>query len=176
MENENKKQTETALDISKLTHELTYHKYLMNNGRQIGRFFKKMSIPEYLALHMIEEAGQENSIYSGRVYLKDIADKMQRTIREISKLMKALQERGLVIWSHDGDGTEGTYVMITESGKNLLDEEKEVLREFYGRVIQSYGRDNLIQLLQLMKQLETTMSVELESMQAPIVDVKETEE
>lgn len=175
MENEIKKQVETSSDISELTHELTYHKYLMNNGQQISRFFKKISIPEYLALHMIEETGQENTIYSGRTYLKDIADKMQRTVRETSKLMKVLQDRGLVTWSHDGDGTEGTYVTITESGKKLLHEEKEVLRAFYGRVIQSYGRDNLIQLLQLMKQLETTMSAELESMQAPIVEEKDAE-
>jgi len=174
MENEIKKQMGQTVDIAELTHELTYHKYLMNNGQQIGRFFKKLSIPEYLALHMIEEAGQESSIYSGRTYLKDIADKMQRTIREISKMIKALQERGLVVWSHDGDGAEGTYVTITESGRNLLDEEKEILRGFYGRVIQSYGRDNLIRLLQLMKQLETTMSAELESLQAPVVEENET--
>lgn len=170
MENEINKEKETSFDVAKLTHELTYHKYLMNNGQQIGRFFKKISIPEYLALHMIEEARRESIIYSGKTYLKEIADKMQRPIREISKLVKALQERGLLIWSHDGDGTEGTYVTITESGKKLLDEEKEILKGFYSKVIQSYGKENLIQLLQLMKQLETTMSVELESMQTPVIE------
>lgn len=43
-----------------------------------------MSIPEYIALQYI--AMEETSdIYSGRVYLKDLADKLQMTMRQISK-------------------------------------------------------------------------------------------
>ncbi len=147
-------------DVARLSHELTYRRYLLNNGR-IRSFFQKLSIPEYLALHIIEEAGND-AIYSGRTYLQDIADKMQRSIRQTSRMVKALQERGLVVWSHDGDGSEGTYVTITESGRKMLTEEEEVLKKYYGKVISSYGRDNFIQLLKLMKQLETVMGAEAE--------------
>ncbi len=151
-------------DIAALSHEITYHKYLLNNG-QVRSFFKKLSLPEYLALYIVEETERENAIYSGKTYLKDIADKLQRPIHEISKMAKVLQERGLVVWSHDGDGSEGTYVTITESGRKMLTEQREVLKEYYGRVIKSYGRDNLMQLLQLMKQLETVMSAETEGIE-----------
>lgn len=162
-------------DIVALSHEITYHKYLLNDG-QVRRFFKKLSIPEYLALHIVEDTERENRIYSGKTYLKDIADKLQRTIHEISKMVKALQERGLVVWSHDGDGSEGTYVTITESGRKMLSEEKEVLREYYSRVIRSYGRDNLIQLLQLMKQLETVMGAEIEGIKEAEAKEEQIEE
>ena len=91
-------------DIIKLSHELTYRRYLLSDGK-IRSFFQKVSIPEYLALHIIKESGQKGD--SGKTYLKEIADSMQRTVRQTSHLVKALQERGMLAWSHDGDGSEG---------------------------------------------------------------------
>lgn len=174
--NQNKlMQVEETADIAKLSHELTYHKYLLNND-QIRSFFQKLSIPEYLALHMIKEAEQDNAIYSGRTYLKDIADGMQRTVRQTSRMVKALQERGLLAWSHDGDGSEGTYVTITQAGRKMLEDEEAVLKQYYGRVIKNYGKDNLIQLLQLMKQLETVMRMESEEMEAITIEDSSAEE
>lgn len=151
-------------EIVKLSHELTYRRYLMNRD-QARSFYKELSVSEYIALHNIQQTGETMDIYSGRTYLKDLADKMQLSIRKTSKMIGKLRDRGLVVWSHDGNGSEGTYVTITDSGKKLLNQQEEVLKEYYGRVIQKYGKENLIQLLQLMKQLETVMSSEMEGME-----------
>ncbi len=169
------KSDRTEPDIGKLSHELTYHKYLLNNDK-IRSFFQKLSIPEYLAMHMIKESEQADDIYAGRTYLKDISDQMQRPMRQISRMVKTLQERGFLAWSHDGDGSEGTYVTITEAGKKMLEEEEAALKKYYGKVITSYGRDNLIQLLQLMKQLETVMGKEFEEMEETAIEEQGTDE
>ena len=171
----NSRQEIAESDIGKLSHELTYHKYLLNNDK-IRSFFQKLSIPEYLAMHIIKESEQTDRIYAGRTYLKDIADKMQRSVRQTSRMVKTLQERGLVAWSHDGDGSEGTYVTITEAGSRMLQEEEEALKKYYGRVITSYGRENLLHLLQLMKQLETVMSTEFEEMEVGAIEEQGTDE
>ncbi|MDE6970769.1 MAG: MarR family transcriptional regulator [Eubacterium sp.] len=171
----NSRQEIAESDIGKLSHELTYHKYLLNNDK-IRSFFQKLSIPEYLAMHIIKESEQTDDIYAGRTYLKDIADKMQRSVRQTSRMVKTLQERGLVAWSHDGDGSEGTYVTITEAGSRMLQEEEEALKKYYGRVITSYGRENLLHLLQLMKQLETVMSTEFEEMEVGAIEEQGTDE
>lgn len=151
-------------DIVKLTNEITYHRYLMNKG-QIRDFFKQLSIAEYIALHYISLDSEMSEIYSGKTYLKELAEKMQLTIRQTSKMVGDLRDRGLVLWSHDGNGSEGTYVTITETGQRLLDEQEEVLKNYYGKVIEKYGKENMIQLLCLMKQLETVMSSTLEEME-----------
>ena len=94
-----------------------------------------MSIPEYIALQYI--AMEETSdIYSGRVYLKDLADKLQMTMRQISKMVEKLRDVGYVLWSHDGNGSEGTYVTITESGRSLLRAQEETLKKYYGKVFE----------------------------------------
>ncbi|MDD6201955.1 MAG: MarR family transcriptional regulator [Lachnospiraceae bacterium] len=148
-------------DIISLSHELTYRRYLMNKGQK-QKLFKDISMPEYIALHSISATNETSEIYSGRTYLKELADKMQLTIRQTSKMVETLRDRGLLSWSHDGNGSDGTYVTITELGQKLLKEQENVLKKYYGRVIEKYGKENLILLLQMMKQLETVMSSEME--------------
>lgn len=152
------------IDITKLSNELTYQRYLFNRN-QMKQLFQKLSVPEYIALQNISEIGKESAIYSGRTYLKDLAESMHLTIRQTSKMVGNLKDRGLLVWSHDGDGSEGTYVTITESGEALLGEHEASLREYYKKVIGKFGEDNLIKLLQLMKQLDTVMGGELEGLE-----------
>ena len=151
-------------DVMKLSNELTYQRYLFNR-EHIKDIFMKMSMPEYIALHHIAMEEENADIYSGRTYLKDLSDKLQMTMRQISKMIERLRDKGYVLWSHDGNGSEGTYVTITESGRTLLREQEEAMKRYYGKVFDKFGKENLIQLLQLMKQLETVMSSEIESLE-----------
>ncbi|MGN0436862.1 MAG: MarR family winged helix-turn-helix transcriptional regulator [Wujia sp.] len=150
-------------DIIKLSNELIYQRHLFNREyRREG--LMKMSIPEYIALQYIA-LEEKSNIYSGRTYLKDLADKLQMTMRQTSKMVEKLRDAGYVVWSHDGNGSEGTYVTITESGQNMLNNQEELFKKYYGKVFEKFGKNNLIQLLQLMKQLETIMSSEMENLE-----------
>lgn len=160
------KDKNNEIDVLKLSNELTIRRYLFNK-EQISWV---LSAPDYIALNIIRETETNEQIYSGRTYLKDLAEKMQLSMRQISKMIGNLKERGLVVWSHDGNGSEGTYVTITESGQQLLTQQQKILEEYYGNVIDKFGKDNLIQLLNLMKQLETVMSSEVERMGVPKED------
>lgn len=151
------------MDTIKLTNELTYQRHLFNREYRKD-IFMKMSIPEYIALQYIAMEETSN-IYSGRTYLKDLADKLQMTMRQTSKMVEKLRDTGYVVWSHDGNGSEGTYVTITNSGQSMLENQEEILKKYYGKVFEKFGKDNLIQLLQLMKQLETVMSSEMEKLE-----------
>lgn len=149
-------------EIIKLTNELMYQRHLFNH--EYRKDILKMSIPEYIALEYIT-LEEETGIYEGRAYLKDLADKLHMTMRQVSNMAGKLRDAGYVIWSHDGDGSEGTYVTLTESGQNIVKNQEELLKSFYGNVIDKFGKDNLLQMLRLMKQLETIMSSEAENME-----------
>ena len=149
-------------EIIKLTNELMYQRHLFNH--EYRKAILKMSIPEYIALEYIaleEESGR----YEGRAYLKDLADRLHMTMRQVSNMAGKLRDAGYVVWSHDGDGSEGTYVTITESGQSIIRNQEELLKSYYGPVIDKFGKDNLLQLLRLMKQLETIMSSEAENLE-----------
>ncbi len=159
----NSEQHMTHTEVAHLLNELVYRRYFFNKN-QIIRFLNKLSNSEYIALHIIRKTEEEESddIYSGRTYLKDLADRMQLPIRHISKMVDNLKDRGFLVWSHDGDGSEGTYVTLTDSGRNQLANEEKNLKTYYGKVIEKFGKENLIKMLQLMKQFDTVMSAESE--------------
>lgn len=148
-------------DVLKLGNEFTLRRYLFNKP-QVSQVLNEA---DYILLHIIMETAREHEIYEGKTYLKDLSEKMMLTIRQTSKLISKLKERGLVKWSHDGDGNEGTYVTITDEGRRLMEQQQAVYTEYYGNVIHKFGKDNLIELLNLMKQLETIMYSEQEKME-----------
>ena len=151
-------------DVLKLGNEFTLRRYLFNKP-QVSQV---LNAANYILLHIIMETAREHEIYEGKTYLKDLSEKMMLTIRQTSKLISKLKERGLVKWSHDGDGNEGTYVTITDEGRKLMEQQQAVYKEYYGNVINKFGKDNLIELLNLMKQLETVMYSEQEKMEVAL--------
>ena len=150
---------ETRNDIATLAYELTYHRYLMNKGKA-RNLFVDLEISEYIALHSIARVASDKKDLSQKTYLSDLAEQLEMSIFGVSKMITRLKERGLVLWSHDGDGSDGTYVVITESGINAMSRQEEVLGDYYSRVIDKFGHDNLIQLLQQMEKLEEIMDTE----------------
>ena len=164
MEEKKKSIAADTSDVSVLSHEITYRRYLLNKGK-VKDLFQDISISEYISLHSIAEKSEEFSIYGEKTYLKDISSKMELSMRQTSKMIGNMRDRGLLTWSHDGNGSEGTYVTITKAGEEKLREQEAVLKRFYGNVIRSFGKEKLIQLLQLMQELETTMSLTFEEME-----------
>ena len=162
MEEQNKTLERTELE--RLSHELTYRRYMMDRGK-VRSLFKDIRIPEYIALYSIAQDSENASIYGDRTYLQELSEKMQLSMRQTSKMVGDLRDRGFVTWSHDGNGKDGTYVTITENGRKLLGNQETIVKEFYGRVIDSFGKENLIHLLHLMKELETVMTREIEQME-----------
>ena len=162
MEEQNK--TIDRSELERLSHEFTYRRYMMDRGK-IRSLFQDIRIPEYIALYSIAQDGENSSIYGERTYLQELSEKMQLSMRQTSKMAGDLRDRGLVTWSHDGNGKDGTYVTITESGRQLLEKQETIVKEFYGRVIDSFGKENLIRLLHQMKELETVMTREIEQME-----------
>lgn len=141
-------------DVAKLAYELTYHKFLMNKDKAHS-LFQEMNVAEYIALHLISKTaeGQPENF----TYLTDLADKLEMPLSGVSRMVTRLKEQGLVLWSHNGKGNEGTFVTITESGFRAMERQDERMEAYYRRVIEKFGRENLVRLLQQMEALEQTM-------------------
>ena len=131
----------------------------------IRHLFSKLSVAEYVALQSIEAISGDSAIYGGKAYLTDLSVRMQMSIRKTSKAVRDLRDRGYIKWSHDGNGTDGTYVTITDAGAKQLHEQETIIKDFYGNVINKFGKENMINLLILMKELDTVMESEIEEMQ-----------
>ena len=116
-----------GLDALKLGNELTTRRYLFHKIP----VSKVLNVPEYIAMRMIMHTDEAEDIYDGKTYLKDIAEMMQLSIRQTSKLVSGLKERGLIKWVHDGNGSDGTYVTVTPSGRELFTQQEKTMKELF---------------------------------------------
>lgn len=119
------------------------------NQNEIRDFFDRTTMNEYVALKEIS-----NHCPGDKIYLKDLADAMQISYQKLSETIAPLSDKGYVTWTHDGHGENGTYLIITQDGLDLLESQEAYLKDFYSRVIQIYGKDKLFQLLSLIKELQ----------------------
>ena len=59
---------EQEIDITKLSNEFTYRKYMMSRD-SVRHLFSKLSVAEYVALQSIEAISGDSAIYGGKAYL-----------------------------------------------------------------------------------------------------------
>ena len=143
-------------EVEKLVYELTRHQYLLNRD-MAHDLFTELSLSDYIALHSIAEAAGQSGA-AERTYLRDLAERLEMPMPKASKMVRKLHERGLVFWSHSGDGRDGTYVVITDSGAQAMERQAGILNACYSRVIEAFGYENLKNLLEQISRLEDVMN------------------
>lgn len=141
--------------INKLAYDLTYQRYLLNKDKA-NYLFNDLSVGDYVVLHTV--LGFED-----KAYLEKLGEKLNLSISKMSNVATNLKNRGLILWSHDGDGSEGTYLTVTETGLKLMDKQEEKLKNYYERVINRFGLKNTVDLIGKMTALETIMEEEMEN-------------
>lgn len=130
---------------------------------QIRKLLVEMNFYEFIALKRISSVkAAPGSGKSERVYLRDISEEMNFPMRRVSQMSEELRDRGLVVWSHDGDGSEGTYLAITPSGKELVLKNEKILRQHFERIIKRYGCENMLQLFAMLKKLDELVAEEFD--------------
>ena len=141
--------------INKLAYDLTYQRYLLNKDKA-NYLFNDLSVGDYVVLHTV-------LCFEDKSYLEKLGEKLNLSISKMSNVATNLKNRGLVIWSHDGDGSEGTYLTVTETGLKLMDKQEDKLKNYYERVINRFGLKNTVDLIGKMTALETIMEEEMEN-------------
>ena len=140
--------------INKLAYDLTYQRYLLNKDKA-NYLFNDLSVGDYVVLHTV-------LCFEDKAYLEKLGEKLNLSISKMSNVATNLKNRGLVIWSHDGDGSEGTYLTVTETGLKLMDKQEDKLKNYYERVINRFGLKNTVDLIGKMTALETIMEEEMD--------------
>lgn len=127
------------------------------------RLLQRISAVDHVAIWLTVKQ-DELSGEGKKIYLSDISEKLDLPLAKVSKIVKELQERGLVIWEHDGNGEDGTYVLMTEKGVQAAQERKKTVERIYQNVIQQFGEIRFAALIKELLELDEIMSAEIEKM------------
>lgn len=137
-------------EVTKLIYDLIYHRYMMNKDKN-KTIFSKLTLREYIVLHHFLKASDGCEV---KLYLSNLSQELNLPIHQISRLATQLRDRGLVKWSHDGDGTDGSYLVVTDGGMKLLDEQEKKLYDYYEKIIGKFGKQEMLTMISELKRFE----------------------
>ncbi|MCD8109891.1 MAG: hypothetical protein LUE14_07305 [Clostridiales bacterium] len=121
--------------------------------------FRDISMADYMILAKLGHRMGFNNPET-RVYLSEISKELDRPINRISQMVQNLQDKGYVYWEYDQEQRKGTYIYISETGREAMIRQQEILRKYYGNVVERLGQETVVQILDMMLQLETVMEEE----------------
>ncbi len=130
------------------------------NRSTIQKVFQEMSSSEYVLMWLLFKHAKDTG--SEKIYLKDLAQSLNLPMGQVSNIARDLQRKGFVLWTHDGDGQEGTYLQLTDSSRDSAQAQQALLTDFNQRVMKAFGEEEFIQLLGQIARLESIMEEEAE--------------
>lgn len=86
-------------------------------------FYNGLELADYIALKVMEKDCIDGK---DKTYLKDLSSFMRISIPQTSAIASSLKDMGYALWKHDGKGTDGTYLVFTDAGRNFLKKERTI--------------------------------------------------
>lgn len=126
----------------------------------INSMFPDLSKGEFWVLKMLHVNCLKNEGDKG-VYVSKIAAHLKVTPSAISRMLRGLEEKGLIERSVDKNDRRNTYVFLTEKGDKAREKIEDHMNEFAKRVIATMGEDDSKMLINLCNKLIDTMEVEM---------------
>lgn len=102
--------------------------------------------------HALEQNGQD-----GQISVSALANALHETMPSVSRMLRTLEEDGLVQRYADPSDRRKTYVRITAKGDDACERCHEALRLYMRGVLDRLGSEEFTRMLRSWQQLETAM-------------------
>ncbi|MBU3803826.1 MAG: MarR family transcriptional regulator [Candidatus Cellulosilyticum pullistercoris] len=122
--------------------------------------FPEISKGEFWALKMIQKATLKSEGGCGG-YVSTIAEHLKVTPSAISRMLKGLEERELIVREIDKNDRRNTYVTLTEKGEVITKEVEAAINEFTQSIILAMGEEDSKTLIKLFNKLVDVMEAEV---------------
>lgn len=129
-------------------------------SQAVQNIFQEMASADYVLMWLLFKHAKDTG--SEKIYFKDLAQALHLPEGRVSKVARDLQRKGYVLWTHDGDGQEGTYLQLTDSARESAQAQHALLADFNQRVMKAYGEEDFIDLLGQIARLESIIEQEAE--------------
>ncbi len=131
----------------------------VTGDEHFAKLFSEMATYDYIALLLLQ---RRMGLGDDRIYLKEICEELDMQMAQVSKIVQRMQNRGFVYWTHDASDRPGTFITLSESGRDTLERQEERIAVFFEKAITKYGADDFIKLMDLRKRFNDTMEEVLE--------------
>lgn len=148
--------------IKKFKSELAL---MMGSKQRISRncVHEGLTRGEFFALQQIRASMNENPDKKG-IHVSALAKRLNIALSAASRMLNALEERGLVCREMDPKSRRNICVSLTEEGEEIWKKCSESMGELLERVIISMGEEDASQLIKLWKRFSELIEKEVDLM------------
>ena len=159
---ENRTESVRQEELMDVGNRLMHLRYSIDSDH-LELVFSEITLPDYMILLRF---ARRLGIYKleTKIYLKEICAEMNLPMTRVSRMVQNLQNKGYVYWQHDEDGSEGTYIYLSETGAEKTRQQQKILEDYFSHIVKRIGHDKMIQVLDLMEKLEGVMEEEAEKL------------
>lgn len=142
--------------------ELT--KAFMQTAHRFGKLrhsfsFSQVSSSEFMMLEKIGKSMDQDR--DSGIYVSELAKHLRVSSPAVSRMLRSLEQKNLIMREVDRDDRRNTYVYLTEQGCKIRNKTKAEVKDFTGRVFKRMGEEDIKVLLTLWGRLADIMEEEL---------------
>jgi DNA-binding MarR family transcriptional regulator len=145
----------TKEDLVRLANQMLLLRSTIDSDH-LKKIFSKISLIDYTTLRKVYGKTTEEHI-TEPIYLSSLAEQFNLTISQVSTGVRRLQTKGYIYWEHD---EKGTFIRLSETGHRMMQEQQEILNDYFYNVIIRIGYERFVQLIDSIKGLEEIMEDE----------------
>lgn len=131
---------------------------MMHRGKRLhqlklGRFKDKFSQNEWMILNSLYEAENKKDVACEQMPhpgARHFADMMHCSPPMISKILRSLEEKEMILRSIDQKDRRNTKITLTEKGKEEIIRGRAVFEKYIDRVIEQMGEEKIRRMIQDM--------------------------
>lgn len=138
--------------LTDLSNEILFSRILLDRN-SLKWLLDDLQPDEYMILTMTGKME--------KAYLQSLNYMTQFGLPAISKIAASLKDNGLVIWTHDGDGSEGTYLMLTQAGEARLMQMEEMTASCFEKIIEQFGEDKCREFASMARRMAQLLKEEV---------------
>lgn len=150
----------TEEEISRAFPQIMHKMGKLSVDAVIGR---DMTQNEFIALNILHDYKKENKESQG-IYVSTLSAVMRTSVSGISRMLRVMEDRGLIERSVDREDRRNTFVSITDQGESLRTEGMERVEKIFHTVSVRLGLDKVDYLIGLLTDFVEIMQEETEKL------------
>lgn len=124
---------------------------------RLGDIMPDISGADFWAMRNIMDKGED-----GKITISELAKKTRVLPSAISRTLKRLEEKGYVERTVNKNDRRNTYVEITDRGREVAQEVREIMRDYGEAVLSKFDEEELSMLISYLNNIYDIAKKEIE--------------
>ena len=125
--------------------------------------FKDITFSEYTILEITAALKQKSE--NNTVYVSEIVDRLSISTPAVSKTLRSLELKGLIMRETDPDNRRKTFVHLTPKGLEVKNESDKAFYGFFNDICEKVGKNDIEMFNAISKKLLSAVAKELKLIQ-----------